>query len=125
MVDRGVLGFWGYYAEEELALGQLVGELLLCWEVPGEHRVLHDHVRGHVLLRGAVSGLATVLGVSGMVKDVTFPKNPLSTNDLNIQFKGAATPGSLAGCLGTLLRDPEVAMPRAAACTDEMFICCL
>ena len=29
------------YAEEELALGQLVGELLLDWEVFGEHRVFH------------------------------------------------------------------------------------
>jgi hypothetical protein len=28
-------------AEEELALRQLVGELLLGWEVLGEHRVLH------------------------------------------------------------------------------------
>ena len=54
-----------------------------------------------------------------------FAKTPLSTNDLNIQFKGAASPGSLADCLGTLARDPEVAMPRVAACTDEMFICFL
>ena len=53
------------------------------------------------------------------------PKTPLSTNDLNIQFKGAPCPGSLAGCLGTLVRDPEVALPSASACTDEMFICCL
>ena len=56
---------------------------------------------------------------------VSVSKTPLSTNDLNIQFKGAPTPGSLAGCLGTLARDPEGAMPCAAACTDEMFICCL
>ena len=51
-------------------------------------------------------------------------KPPKSTNDLNIQFIGAANPGSLADCLATLARDPEVAMPSAAACTDEMFICC-
>ena len=50
-----------------------------------------------------------------------FPKTPLSTIVLNIQFKGAPSPESLAGCLGTLPRDPEVAMPRVAACTDEMF----
>ena len=30
-----------HYAEEELALGQLVGELLLGWELLGEHRVFH------------------------------------------------------------------------------------
>ena len=30
-----------HYAEEELALRQLVGELLLGWEVLGEHRVFH------------------------------------------------------------------------------------
>ena len=29
------------YAEEELALGLLVVELLLGWEVLGEHRVFH------------------------------------------------------------------------------------
>ena len=29
------------YAEEELALRQLIGELLLGWEVLGEHGVLH------------------------------------------------------------------------------------
>ena len=29
------------YAEEELAFRQLVGELLLGWEVIGEHKVFH------------------------------------------------------------------------------------
>ena len=30
-----------HYAEEELAFRQLVGELLLGWELLGEHRVFH------------------------------------------------------------------------------------
>ena len=40
-VSHVLLAQGTHYAEEELALGQLVEELLLGWEVLGKHRVFY------------------------------------------------------------------------------------
>jgi hypothetical protein len=52
-------------AEEELALRQLVGELLLCWQVLCEDRVLHcvlvEVLHGELLVAGDVEADDLVL----------------------------------------------------------------